>query len=301
MTAAPPTGARSYARRCAQALNAFHSIPYFTADLGDALAEFGVTDPSSVQLASRAAPLGPVGAPLMTAVFNAFAPGFLAERVPALWGMVSPERVLAAREKAAGAALERLLGADALHSDAMVEAADLAMAAASGLSFPGRPLYAANAALPRPGVPHIALWHAATMLREHRGDGHITVLGHFELTGVEALVLDCASERGMAKELVMPQRGWTEDEWSAAQARLLARGLMGGEGALTARGTALRHEIERETDRLDRAPYASLGAADTEKLAKYVHRLVNSAAGSGAFIPQLRGYFAPDTETWNKR
>ncbi|MFD3700840.1 hypothetical protein ACFWUZ_32730 [Streptomyces sp. NPDC058646] len=291
----------SYARRCAQSINALHSIPYFTADLANELAEFAVTDPSSVYLASRASPLGAVDAPVVTAAFNAFAPGYIAQRVPALWDQVSPERAVLARQAAAGAALERLLGADTVRSPEMAQAAKLAAEAAAGCSLPGRPLYAANAALEQPDPPHIALWHAATMLREHRGDGHIAVLGYFELTGVDALVIDCASTHGMAKDIVMPQRGWAEADWTAARERLLDRDLVDREGALTARGAALRDEVERETDRLDRAPYASLGGADAEKLATYVHGLVNTAARSGAFIPQLLDFFAPATDVWNER
>jgi hypothetical protein len=138
------------------------------------------------------------------------------------------------------------------------------------------------------------------MLREHRGDGHATVLGHVELVGVEALVLDCASERGMPKEVVMPQRGWSEQEWSAGQDRLVERGLIDGAGTLTARGVALRDEMEHETGRLDRAPYAALGDAGVEKLARYVRELVATAAASGAFMPQLREFFAPDADAWDR-
>ncbi|GAA2502423.1 hypothetical protein GCM10010406_43670 [Streptomyces thermolineatus] len=297
---ATPTSDRSYARRCAQAVNALHSIPYFTADLAERLAPFGVTDPSSVYMAGRASPLGAADATVVTALFNAFAPGFVAERVPAIWGLVSPEQAIAAREAAAGAALERLLGTDAVRSPGMAEAAELAGEAAAGCILPGRPLYAANAALARPDEPHVALWHAATMLREYRGDGHIAILSRAELTGVEALVIDCASEHGMAEEIVRPMRGWTEADWAASRERLRDRGLVSGEGVLTARGAALRDEIEHETGRLDRRPYELLGGSRTEKLAEFVRGLVRTAAGSHAFPPPLRTFFAPDTSRWNR-
>ncbi|TSB26773.1 hypothetical protein OG422_04515 [Streptomyces sp. NBC_01525] len=299
MNATPPS-ARSAARRCAQAVNALHSLPYFTTDLADRLAPFGVTDQSSVYMAGRASPLGAVDAPVVTALFHAFAPGFVAERVPAIWRHVSPEHAIAAREAAAGAALERLLGTDVIRSAAMAEAAELAGVAAAGCPLPGRPLHAANAALDRPEEPHIALWHAATMLREYRGDGHVAILGHAELTGVEALVIDCASEHGMPKEIVRPMRGWTETDWAAAQERLRERGLVSREGTLTARGAALRDEVERETGRLDRRPYELLGASGVGKLAERVHGWVRTAAESHAFPPPLRTFFAPDTRQWNR-
>ncbi|MDX3642278.1 SCO6745 family protein [Streptomyces sp. MB09-02B] len=294
------TGERCYVQRCAQAVNALHSISYFTPDLADELAQFGVTDPSGVYFAGRASPLGAVDAPVVTALFSGFAPAFVAQRVPALWDLVPPQQAVRARQTAVGAALERLLGAEVIRSQELAEAAKLATAAASACSVHGRPLYAANAGLAQPEDPHVALWHAATMLREYRGDGHAMVLGHAELIGVEALVLDCASELGMPKEIVMPQRGWTEQEWSAARERLLERGLVDAAGALTARGAALRAEVERETGRLGRAPYAVLGEAGVEKLARYVRDLVTAAAGHGAFVPQLRTFFAPDTDTWNR-
>jgi hypothetical protein len=182
----------------------------------------------------------------------------------------------------------------------MAEAAKVAAVAASAGRLAGRPLYAANTALEPPDTPWTALWHAATMLREHRGDGHVAVLGHFEITGVAALVIDCASERGMAKEIVMPQRGWSPSQWSSARHGLQERGLIRPDGTLTARGVALREEVERETSRLDREPYAALAAADLEKLATFVHRLVDLAADRGVFPPPLRGFFAPSTARWNE-
>ncbi|ARZ68941.1 hypothetical protein SMD11_3304 [Streptomyces albireticuli] len=253
-----------------------------------------------VYFAGRMSPLGVVAAPVVTAVCNTFAPGLVAERVPALWEKVSPERAVEARLSTAGEALERLLGTDVVRSDAMAEAAELARVAASAGRFPGRPLFAANAALDRPEEPHLALWHAATLLREYRGEGHTIALAHAGLSGVHALVVDCASDLGMAKEIVMSKRGWTAEEWSTAEEELRDRGLMDGAGALTARGVALREEVERETNRLDREPYAFLGEAGVEKLATYVHGLVSAAGRAGAFVPQLFRFFAPDTDAWNK-
>lgn len=270
-----------YARRCAQAVNALHSILYFTTDLPTEVAAFGVTDHSSVYLAGRASPLGVVDPAVVTAVFNSFAPRLIAERLPALWTLISPERAIQARQNAIGTAFERLLETEFIHSGELAEAAKLATVAAAACAFPGRALHAANSALDQPGRPDVALWHAATMLREYRGDGHLAVLGHFELTGVDSLVIDCASTHGMAKEIVMPMRGWTEAEWSRGRERLADRGLVDAAGRLTARGTAVRDEVERETDRLDRLPYEALGHRGVERLARSVRRLVGIAADAG--------------------
>ncbi|MEU6148321.1 hypothetical protein ABZ848_49365 [Streptomyces sp. NPDC047081] len=235
----------------------------------------------------------------MTAVFNSFAPGLIADRIPALWDLISPEHAIQARQDAVGNALERLVGTEIVCSQELTEATKLAVAAANACSSPGRPLYSANSALDLPDRPHVALWHAATMLREYRGDGHIAVLGHFELAGVDSLVIDCASTHGMAKEIVMPMRGWTEKEWSQGRERLADRGLVDAEGRLTRRGAAVRDEVEAETGRLDRQPYEALGQAGVERLARYVHRLVGIAADNGVFPPPLRGFFAPASAVWN--
>lgn len=290
---------RGYARRCAQAMNALHSIPYFTADLANEVAPFGITDHSSVYLTGRASPLGIVDPAVVTAVFNSFAPGLVAERIPALWDLLSPARAIQAREDAVAAALERLVGTETTQSAELAETAKLATAAAAACALPGRPLYAANSALEVPERPHVALWHAATVLREYRGDGHIAVLGHFGLTGVDSLVIDCASNHGMAKEIVMPMRGWTEAEWAAGQERLADRGLVDAAGRLTPRGTAVREKVEQETGRLDRQPYDALGPAGVERLARYAHRLVAAAADAGVFPAPLRGFFAPTPDVWN--
>ncbi|WRZ49514.1 hypothetical protein OG622_22275 [Streptomyces sp. NBC_01314] len=280
-------------------MNSLHSILYFTTDLGEELAPFGVDEHSSVYMAGRASPLGAVGSAPVVGVFNSFAPGFVASTVPAVWDRVAPERAVEARQKAAGRAMERLLGRAVVESRALAEAAELATEAATEGLLADRPLYAANAALAWPDEPHVALWHAATLLREHRGDGHVAVLDWFEATDIRSLVIDCASGHGMPKEIVMPMRGWNEDEWSAARQHLATRGLVDGRGRLTARGAELRDEIEYDTSRLDRRPYEALGVERTEKLARFVHGLVNHAADTGVFPTPLRDFFAPPTEKWN--
>ncbi len=62
------------------------------------------------------------------------------------------------------------------------------------------------------------LWHAATLLREYRGDGHLAALLDAQLSGIEAIVTHCATGRG-----------FTEDVRQTA-ARLVRRAVGGGEG-----------------------------------------------------------------------
>lgn len=223
----------------------------------------------------------------MTAAFYNYKHELVARHVPAVWEKVTPEQALAARLRAVDATLRRLLGEEAVASAGMAEAAELALRAAEGCTRSGRPLYSAHADLPAPDAPHLALWHAATLLREHRGDGHLATLMTAGLDGLEALVTHTATGKGMAPKWIFTTRGWTQEEWDAAAGRLRERGLVDAAGGLTEEGTALREGIERETDRLDTAPYAHLGAEDVARLTELASGFARTALGAGAFPADL--------------
>ena len=276
-------------RRCHNPLNSLHAAHYFSPDLGRELAAIGVTHPRAVNFAVRAAALGPVGPGAVTAAFYNYKHELVAEHVPAVWRTAAPERVLAARARAVDATLRRLLGEEAVASDEMAEAARLALRATEACSRTARPLYSAHADLPVPQEPHLAYWHAATLLREHRGDGHLAALMSAELDGLEALVTHTATGRGMTPPWVFTTRGWTQQEWDAAVERLRERGLLDADGELTERGAALREEIEAETDRLDRAPYEHLGAEDVRRLTELAIGFARTAMAAGAYPADLIG------------
>ncbi|MEV5436990.1 hypothetical protein AB0K80_13315 [Streptomyces sp. NPDC052682] len=276
-------------RRCHNALNTLHATHYFSPDLGRELGAVGVTDPRAVNLAVRSAALGPVGAGTVAAAFYNYKYELVARHVPAVWQTASPQRVLAARARAVDATLRRLLGEQALTSAEMAEAARLALRACEACTRGARPLYAAHADLPVPDEPHLAFWHAATLLREHRGDGHLTVLVSAGLDGLEALVTHTATGKGMTPKWVFGTRGWTEQEWDAAVARLRDRGLLDGDAELTEKGAALREEIEQETDRLDRAPYEHLGPDGVARLTELASTFARVALTAGAFPADLLG------------
>ncbi|MGW7726783.1 SCO6745 family protein [Streptomyces canus] len=276
-------------RRCHNPLNSLHAAHYFSPDLGRELAAIGVTHPRAVNFAVRAAALGPVGPGAVTAAFYNYKHELVAEHVPAVWRTAAPEQVLAARTRAVDATLRRLLGEQAVASDEMAEAARLALRATEACSRAARPLYSAHADLPVPQEPHLAFWHAATLLREHRGDGHLAALMSAGLDGLEALVTHAATGRGMTPSWVFTTRGWTRQEWDAAVGRLRERGLLDADGELTERGVALRDEIEAETDRLDRAPYEHLGAEDVRRLTELAIGFARTAMAAGAYPADLIG------------
>ncbi|MFB8244226.1 hypothetical protein ACFC5X_04085 [Streptomyces sp. NPDC055952] len=276
-------------RRCHTMLNSLHATHYFSPDLGRELGAVGITHPRAVNFAVRAAALGPVGPGPVAAAFYNYKYELVARHVPAVWETAAPSRVLAARTRAVDATLRRLLGEEAVASAQMAEAARLALRAAEACSREARPLYAAHADLPVPEEPHLAYWHAATLLREHRGDGHLAVLMSAGLDGLEALVTHTATGKGMTPKWVFSTRGWTQQEWDAATERLRERGLLEASGELSEQGAAQRAEIEQETDRLDRAPYAHLGADGVARLTELGGAFARAALTAGAFPADLIG------------
>ncbi|MHB8438758.1 MAG: SCO6745 family protein, partial [Acidimicrobiales bacterium] len=158
--------------------------------------------------------------------------------------------------------------------------AALAREALDGLDCAGRPLGAANRELPSPDDPVASLWSSATVLREHRGDGHVAALVDAELDGVEAHVT-LAAAGGPPRSVLQPARGWTDDEWTAAEERLRHRGLLGPDGTLSAAGTVLRAAVEDRTDRLAGAPWRTLGERRTEELAEALRPLASAVVRSG--------------------
>jgi Helix-turn-helix family len=237
-----------------------HAVLYYAPEVYAAAGSLGYTVDTRwpSYFAWRGAPLGAAGERAVSSAFYSFSPAMVGTYVPAAWCVAEPSAVLTARTGAIDAALRALLG-DAVDSPEMAEAAALArqVALAAAGESAGRPLAAANADLPWPDEPHLVLWHATTILREHRGDGHIAALLTAGLDPTESLVSFAAV--GAAPVEVFASRGWTAAEWRAARDRLHARGLVDAAGTATAAGRAVREEVERRTDELAAGPWTVLG------------------------------------------
>ncbi|MFG3302092.1 hypothetical protein [Micromonospora chersina] len=247
-------------RKMWQLIEPVHALVYYAPELTEEAAALGL--PTGERwpgyFALRGAPLGAAGPNLVAATFYSFSPRMVAEYVPAVWTTADPAKVLAARLSGVDRALRALLG-DRVESAELAEAATLARRAVRAADLAGRPLAAANADLPWPDAPHLALWQAVTILREHRGDGHIAALRTAGLDPAESLVSFAAV--GAAPVEVFGSRRWTAEEWNAARDRLAARGLVDGDGTATDAGRRLRDEVERRTDELAAAPWRALGPA----------------------------------------
>lgn len=255
---------RELARRLWLRFETYHAVVYFAAEKKAAYDAAGLKGGWMGYFAARAAPLGPVSGEVVTALFYNFHPAMVGRAIPDAWTFSSPERVLRARTEVVDGALRRLLGS-AVADPELGRAAEPALDAASTCDVAGRPLFAANAALDIPAEPHLRLWHAATMLREHRGDGHVAALVAAGLDGCEAHLTLLATGASTA-EVMRPNRGWSDDEWAAAARRLVERGILYEGGRLTAEGADLRAWVEDVTDDRALAPWRAVGDDAAERL-----------------------------------
>jgi hypothetical protein len=244
-----------------------HAVTYFAPAAGAPFEAAGLRGFWRRYFAGRSAPLGPVGAAPVTAAFFGFAPGMVARALPDVWSRISPEAALAARAAGARAGLSELLAG--VPPEDIAEAAELLLTAARAADVSGRVLAAATAAVGEPGEPLDRLWYAATILREHRGDGHVIALVTAGFTGAESVVLRAALEGGGMRATMQAARGWTDEEWAAAEDRLRARGRLG-----TDAGRAAYAEVEQRTDALAAGPWDALGEKDTERCVTLLEPMV---------------------------
>ncbi|NUW43383.1 SCO6745 family protein [Nonomuraea rhodomycinica] len=250
------------ARRFWEAIEPIHAVAYFTPEPAQAAETVGLTGWWTGYFAGRAAPVGPVGEAAGAALFFAFAPAKVARALPAAWQSADPAKVLDSRLAAVRTALGRVLPPTA--SGSLRRLVDLLERAAEGCAYEGRALAAAWSRVPRPADVAGRLWLATTILREHRGDGHVVAVVHGGLTGLEASLTHVATGN-VSRELIQRSRGWIDAEWEEARRRLVARGLLDRHSRLTRTGGVLRREIENATDRLAAGPVVTLGETGVEE------------------------------------
>jgi Helix-turn-helix family len=254
------------ARRMYDLVEPIGLVPYLAEGSDEALMSLGLRNQWDAYFAGRAAPLGrSVPAEVVHAVFYTFAPGGVARQLPRVWDLTTPEAALAARERGCVAALRRILG-DLVDGPGFACVGDLLLAAAVSAPVEGRALYAALRAVPVPREPVARLWHAATLLREHRGDGHTVALVAEGVGGTEAHVLHALSTDMPAEEFGRVSH-LPAAQLSAVIDGMRVRGLVGADGWLTAAGRATKERVEALTDRLAEAPYNALSPSELDRLA----------------------------------
>ncbi len=269
------------ARKMHRTLEPYHGFVYFAAEPAQAYAALGITDRQMGYFASRSAAFGPVPAEVVIATFYNFSPDLVRRSIPAAWDLASPADVLAARLEGVDRGLRAILG-DGLDGPEVAEAAALARQATDGCTLDGRPLYGAHRSLDWPEPDHLVLWHAITLLREHRGDGHIACLVEQDISGLEALVVHAATGE-VPRAALQTTRARSDEEWAAATHRLVERGWLQADGSATEEGRAHRLELEARTDALAMGPWEHLGAEGCDRLRQVVRPLSRAIVESGTF------------------
>ncbi|WP_158016803.1 SCO6745 family protein [Mycobacterium basiliense] len=265
------------ARRFYDRFEPVHAVTYFAPEARAALDGLGYRGFWMGYFAARSAPLGTAPPEVVTAVFYNFAPERVTKALPAAWQIAGPEAALRARQDSAVAALRRY----GLDSDENVRvAAELAAKAARHAPLDGRPLFAGNRALPWPDEPLAALWHATTLLREHRGDAHVAVLTAAGVSGRESNVLHVAAGR-TPREFIVKTRDYDDAAWQHHEEVLAERGLLNADGTLTATGRELKDRIEANTDRLALSALDALSDDEVETLFRALTPITRAAVAGG--------------------
>jgi hypothetical protein len=265
------------ARRLFDRFEPVHDVTYFAPEARTAFVDVGFRGFWMSYFAARSAPLGIVPAEVVTAIFYNFSPAQVARALPAAWEFGSPADALRIREAAAVAALHRY-GVTA--DDATATAADLLAKAARSAPLDGRPLFAANRALPWPDDPVARVWHATTLLREQRGDTHVALLVAAGISGRDSNVLHCVSDR-VPRDFIMRSRQYDDDEWRACTDRLAARGVLDERGTPTPAGVELKAQLEDGTDRLALTAFDALDDDELELLFRTLTPLTRKVLAGG--------------------
>lgn len=270
-------------RQCWRATEPVHAQVYFAPEPREELAALGHdldANPAAGYFVPRSAAFGAVGPGAVVASFFSFAPPLVELGLRDAWVPATPAQVVEARWRGAHRALRRLCG-DLLDAAELAEAVRLARRATEGCAPDGRPLYAAHADLDWPDPLPLQLFHAITLLREHRGDGHVAVLVAEGISGLESAVLHVAQGDAWTREPLRKRRGWSREQWDAAVERLRDRGWLDAQERFTEQGAAARAHVEARTDLLALPPWQRLGEDDCKRLRSLVRPLSTAVVEGG--------------------
>jgi hypothetical protein len=272
----------STARRMFELLEPICLVTFFADEANEELAALGHRTYWDGYFASRAAPLGRVPAQVVHAAFYSFAEGEAARHIPSAWETVPPEVSFAAWQRGSAASVRRILGEELADSPGLARAADLTTTAATSAPTQGRVMYAGMRSLTVPGDPVTRLWHSATMLREHRGDGHVAALVGARIGGAEAHVLSALEQGIHPPESFGRLHHLPEERLAEVMDGLRERGLVDADGWFTDAGRETKHRIEALTDELAAPPYEALSRTELDELVAELEPITATLVAAGS-------------------
>ncbi len=269
------------ARRMFELTEPISLVNFFSPEPNDSMAALGFRTYWDGYFAGRSAPLGRVPAEVVHAAFYSFADGEVARHIPKVWDTTTPEAAYAAREEGCVAALRRILG-EAVETPELARAAGLLATASTSAPTEGRVMYAGLRSLPVPEEPVARLWHAANMLREHRGDGHVVALVSERVSGTEAHVLSALDSGIYPAESFGRIHHLPKARLAEVMDGLRCRGLVDASGRLTDAGRATKGRIEALTDLLAEAPYHGLEPSELDQLIEVLEPISRRLEATGS-------------------
>jgi hypothetical protein len=270
------------ARRMFELLEPICLVTYFADEPNEELAALGHRTYWDGYFASRAAPLGRVSAQVVHAAFYSFADGEAARHIPSAWETIPPEASFTAWQRGSAASLRRILGEELAESPGLARAADLTTKAATSAPTEGRVMYAGMRTLAVPSDPVARLWHSATMLREHRGDGHVAALLGARIGGAEAHVLSALEQGIHPPESFGRLHHLPKERLAEVMDGLRERGLVDTDGWFTVAGRETKQRIEDLTDELAAPPYDALSPAELDELVTELEPLTATLVAVGS-------------------
>lgn len=227
----------------------------------------------------RACVLGEPAATVVASAFGVFEPSVVIGLYDSGRAKCPLAEMRTTKEAGAVEALRHVFG----DPDGLADAVEMLRSGIAAADSSGRPMHAGLMSMDWPADPVGRLWHACTILREHRGDGHIAAYVAAGLSGLEANLLT-ELVVGWEPLAYTASRGWSPEAMHAGTAGLARQGLATN-GTPTAAGQQLREQIEATTDRLMQPVTDAIGPdlpALTRTLDAWSQRIVD------------RGWFPPD-------
>ncbi len=261
----------SISRQMWEAVERYHQLCYWASEVREEGTRAGLKGVWMNYFATRVAPLGAVSPETVQSLFFYYSPDRIHRAIPDAWSFATPNEILAARFRGMDQALRRELGS-LFDSQEVSIAVDLAQQAIAATSGTGRTLSSGWNSLPWPDEPHLALWQACTVLREHRSGSHLLALATEELDGPQSVITQVAVNEAPV-DWIQHEAGWSDAAVEEAKKLLRARGWLDDADQATSQCYEGRRRVEALTDSFDGRHWEQLGADKCTELSEVMNAL----------------------------
>ena len=250
------------ARKLRDLVEPIAATVYFAQESKDAYEKLGLTFIPGY-FCSRSACLGKLPGEVVAAIFGSFNPDIVVAAINTGWNITEPSILLEARLQSATAAIKRIMSSQSviLQDNELEQVVTILKNATDTISADGRPLFAALRSLPWPEDPVSALFRCCDLVRERRGESHISAWVSSGLEAVEILILTELWYEVPSGSFSYT-RGWSQTDIQDASARLMEKGFLSEDGSLTYLGRQVRDSIEDATDKAEQLLINAIGDQD---------------------------------------